>query len=138
MKTLGWIMLFLMFWPVFVIIWWVAPEHRPRFVQQVIDFARAHPKATAWMGLAFGVLLFAGGVSELISPDPNTPHSNPVGGLVFSAAIVAGCGFLLARWRWQEIQARNAEIARRADEQHQAYLAGDDLGLYGTRDTPQL
>lgn len=135
MKTLGWIVLFLMFWPVFVIIWWVAPEHRPRFVQQVIDFARAHPKATAWMGLVFGVLLFAGGLGELVSP---TRPGNPILGLVFSAGIVLLCGGLLVRWRWQEIQARNREIARRADEQHQAYLAGDDLGLYGTRDMPKL
>ncbi|MGV9674578.1 hypothetical protein ACWDSJ_04805 [Nocardia sp. NPDC003482] len=138
MKYIGWGLLFLLAWPVFVIVWLVAPDTRPRVVQRIVEFAKAHPKGCAWGGLVFGVLAFTGGIADGVSPDPAEPSGNPIGGIIVSLAIITGCSFLLLRWRWRERQARDAEIAARADAQHQAYLAGDDFGVYGTRDMPQL
>ncbi|MFI9505313.1 hypothetical protein [Nocardia sp. NPDC052566] len=114
-------------------------RHSPRSMacNAMIDFVKQHPKGSAWSGLVFGVLGFAGGIMQIISPDPANPE-NPAGGMVLAAVIAAGCGFLLLRWRTQEIAAKSAEIVARADAQHQAYLAGDDFGLYGTRDRPEL
>ncbi|MGW6694859.1 hypothetical protein ACWF62_13915 [Rhodococcus sp. NPDC054953] len=45
--------------------------------------------------------------------------------VVVGLAIFAG-----VKW-WQRHQADQAAIVARADAQHQAYLAGDDFGLYG-------
>ncbi|MET7752326.1 MULTISPECIES: hypothetical protein [Actinomycetes] len=108
------------------------------FVQRVIAFAKRHPKGCAWGGLVFGVLALVGGVMNVVSPDPTQPHQNPVGGFIVAVAIIVGCSFLLLRWRRQEWAAQQAEIAARADAQHQAYLRGDDFGVFGTRDTPPV
>lgn len=57
-----WAQLFCMAWPIFVLVWWVKPDSRPRFVQQVIDFVRQYPKQSAMAGIAFGLI---GGVGNL-------------------------------------------------------------------------
>ncbi|MBF6332396.1 hypothetical protein [Nocardia transvalensis] len=125
MKIVGSALLFLMAWPIFVIVWWVKPDTRPTIVQQIVNFTRSHPRLCAWFGVGFGL---TGGIGNLTG----TAYGAGFTGL----GIAAGCGFLLLRWRIQERAARNAEIAARADAQHRAYLEGDDFGLYGTREMP--
>ncbi|MGN2641151.1 restriction endonuclease [Nocardia takedensis] len=126
-KNSGWmILLYLCFWPVFLVVWWVSPSLRPHWVQKIVDFAHRHPKACAWSGVAFGLIGGIGNVRE------------DLGATAFGLAIAAGCGFLLLRWRRRERAEAAAAVAARADVQHNAYLAGDDFGVYGTRDTPSL
>ncbi|WP_156769453.1 hypothetical protein [Nocardia sp. 852002-20019_SCH5090214] len=104
----------------------------------MVAFVKAHPKGCTWAGLIFGVFGLISEIQNLIAPDPTRPDDNPVTGFFIAFLIIGGCSFLLIRWRLREQAAKNAEIAARADAQHQAFLAGDDFGVFGTRETPPL
>ncbi|WP_063006018.1 hypothetical protein [Nocardia salmonicida] len=127
MKTIRWILLFVIAWPVFVMVWWLKPETRPAFVQQVIDFVKQYPKQSTIAGIAFGLI---GGIGNLAEGE--------FGPGVFGLVLAAGFAALLARLIAKDRAAAAAEIAERADAQHLAYLADDDFGVYGTRDRPLL
>ncbi|WP_405178698.1 hypothetical protein OG225_32445 [Nocardia sp. NBC_01377] len=105
---------------------WASPNSRPHWVQATVDFAHRHPKPCACGGVAFGLIGGIGNITE------------DLGATAFGLAIAAGCGFLLLRWRRREQADAAAEIAARADIQHNAYLSGDEFGVFGTRDTPNL
>lgn len=123
MKKFGWVLLFLIAYPVFFVVWWLKPDTRPAFVQQVIDFVKKYPKQSTIAGIVFGLI---GGIGNLVSGE----FGPGAFGLVWAAAFTA----LLARLIAKDRAAAAAEISARADAQHLAYLAGDDFGIYGTRD----
>ncbi|MGV9613221.1 hypothetical protein [Nocardia xishanensis] len=112
---------FIFFWPFYVLVWWLRPDTRPDFVQQLIAFVREHPKPTAWAGVGFGGI---GGVGNLIELE--------LGPAALALGTACVCGWLLIKWRRQEQAAAIAEIAARADAQHQAVMQGDEWGIYGT------
>ncbi|WP_433717060.1 hypothetical protein ACQP2U_42590 (plasmid) [Nocardia sp. CA-084685] len=126
----GAILLFLFAWPFFVLYWWANPDARPQWVRQLIELVKTFPKLSAGIGIAVGLGLVIGGLAN--NPSENFPAS--IAGVV----AVAVCGGLL--W-WQlarERAAAAAQIAARADAQHAAYLRGEDFGIYGTNDLPEL
>ncbi|WP_181719740.1 hypothetical protein [Nocardia gipuzkoensis] len=127
MRTLGWILLFCMAWPIFVLVWWVKPDSRPRFVQQVIDFVQRYPKQSAAAGIAFGLV---GGIGNLADGQLDSG--------LFGVGLAAGLTGVLVWLIHKDRAAAAAEVAARAEAQHQAYLQGDDWGTYGTRDLPRF
>lgn len=112
-QLMKWSLLFL-FWP-FALAWY--------FREDIGRSIKAHPIGWAWGGIVFGVIsLFAGAI--------------PVGliCIVGCAVPIVRRGLRNAGIRRARKAAEDAAIAARADAQHQAVLADDDYGTFGTND----
>lgn len=103
-----------------------AKGRTPAPKQSPIEWVRENPRRAAWTGFVVGFLIFVTNIAP-----------NPPGGLI-GLALATWCTAWLIKWRRDVLRARDAEVAARADAQHQAYLAGDDFGVYGTRDMPEV
>lgn len=64
--------------------------------------------------------------------------------VIVAVLVIAGLAYGGAKW-WQRHQAQeaaaaqeHANIAARAEYEHRQYLAGDDIGLYGQYQPPQI
>ncbi|MFD8249196.1 hypothetical protein [Nocardia sp. NPDC059691] len=110
--------------------WWANLDARPQWVRELIKLVRTYPKLSASIGIAVGLCLLIGGLVNNASE--NFPAS------IVGAVVMAACAGLL---RWQvarERAAAAAEVAARADAQHAAYMRGENFGVYGTNDLPEL
>ncbi|WP_043598937.1 hypothetical protein [Nocardia otitidiscaviarum] len=127
-RAVGWALLILFAWPIALIVWIVKyPDQAKRTWNTLRDFVRKHPRGCAIGGTIFGAIGVPAGISE-----------GDLGMIVFYAGIMIACAVWLLIQRKQARSSEAAAIAARADAQHHAYLNGDDFGLYGTRDMPQI
>ncbi|TLF72906.1 hypothetical protein [Nocardia cyriacigeorgica] len=127
-RAVIWTLLIVFAWPVALIVWIVKyPDQAKNVWRTIRDHVRAHPALFLWGGFGLGVLGVIIGVTAL---DP--------GMTAFYCVWAAVFGSLLVRRQLKARAVAAAEIAARADAQHAAYLAGDDFGVYGTRDMPNI
>ncbi|WP_433725854.1 hypothetical protein ACQP0C_31515 [Nocardia sp. CA-129566] len=122
----AWILLFLIAPWLCLLIWWLKPDSQPVFVQQLINLAKQYPKRAAWLGVASGIVAFIANIAV-----------NPPSGL-FGLLVAGWCTYLLIKWRRHKQADVAKETAARADAQHQAYLRGEDWGIYGNYEPQRL
>ncbi|MBF6239495.1 hypothetical protein IU474_20815 [Nocardia otitidiscaviarum] len=127
-RAVGWTLLVLFAWPIALIVWIAKYPNQAKCVWNTIrDFVRKHPRGCAVGGVIFGAIGIPAGISEA-----------DAGMIIFYAGIMVACAVWLLIQRKRAHRAAAAAIAARPDAQHRAYLEGDDYGVYGTRDMPQL
>lgn len=128
MKILVLVLLAPMLWPFYIAYWCIKhPEQTKRAYRKVRDLIRRYPKISASVA---AVVCGIGGISDLVDGEFAAGAFGVVGAALFAA--------VLGRLLWKERAARLAEIAARADAQHNAVMQGDEWGVYGFRERPPL
>ncbi|GAA5069448.1 hypothetical protein [Nocardia callitridis] len=126
MRILVLVLLAPMLWPFYIAYWCIKhPEQTKRTYRKVRELIRRYPKTSAGAAV---IVCGVGGISDLVDGE----FAAGTFGVVAASLFAAVLGWLL----WKERAARSAEIAARADAQHDAVMQGDEWGIYGFRERP--